>query len=241
MSHALDQHNANSAIRMAAPAPQPRDIMHIGIEWELQATLLEHPGKSVYFHGDPLLTRSGKECVFISIPQTVMGCAHMDCGNLEFISNPVPFADLAAEIRRVDGTIGPVAEWLAGEYGPIGFFFPQSRLHYPHGDPSPAVVSWSPSKHVNLSVSPRFLKPRLASHTTLRAAQVAAATHDQEPFRWHLRVPYGFSDYESLIREMEDDDEEGALLSDLPADTKPRLIGYCRGGGAPYIRVRGLI
>ncbi|HLE87626.1 MAG TPA: hypothetical protein VI727_08155 [Candidatus Brocadiaceae bacterium] len=153
------------------------DYPLIGIEWEPQLTLLNYAGKEVYVHMSKNLqtniVNNNEKCVVIFLSNKYSGYIDKAVENIELRTDPVKLEDLNTEIQKCQKVMEDIVKDIAKVARPVGIFLPA----YPC------------TKHVNVSF--KNVNNKYASICPLKGGDYG--------FRHHVKVPYNFMDYKSLL------------------------------------------
>lgn len=222
--------------------------VYIGIEWEVQLTLLDYPQccvRVLYGEGveQPTAYHSQKErMVYLTFPYSYAQEYLTDpvCLNLELLSVPASLTGLPAECRAATTRLARVLKEIATRYGPVGAFWPRDR--HQEGTRQPYYLS----KHVNISRTPEWVDEKERGFSRhLWEEQVA--------IRFHMCVGYRARDYPALFEQFTGmsflhhvnwpfrNAYKQAVygISSAEKDMGPTLLGYCYPDGNP-IMLRGL-
>lgn len=215
---------------------KPVDKPLIGLEYEVQFTLLRHKKMKVYIGssteiGDKPFVAFGQ--VYISAAPIELrysggpefnlsmkcDCSLVGDGLLELRTPPVPLRQLKREIKKLEAGLAMFAVGLAKKYGPVGVFLPRSEYNTRARMPAP-------SKHCNLSW-PTGVPRRL-----FKDIQYRVEPGSKHVMRYHLFVPYDFTNYSSLF-------VESGTFKDYAYPEKPHLVGFVMA--EKWQRYKGLV
>lgn len=180
----------------------------IGLEFEPQLTLLNYPNKAVYIfsklglrlpesESDEIIINPHEEFRHVSIllPSRFYQYIDLSISNLEFRTSPVSFAGLSDELHKLNQKFKEVILEIAEVVGPIGAFLPAAPC----------------TKHVNIST---------ANQPVMKALDTQGYKAGTYGWRKHIRVPYDYINYESLLPRM------GTPKKQM---TTPICLGYTYG------------